>query len=100
QAYFDALETAARKTPSIEIISARSKHQIAAYIVIAFCQDWVYYLHGATDASHRESRPMDLIFYQTLSRLASEGYEVFNFLSSPRTQPGLVRYKEKWGGIS
>ena len=28
------------------------------------------------------------------------GCESFNFMSSPPNQPSLVRYKEKWGGVT
>ena len=30
----------------------------------------------------------------------NQGMECFNFMASPVNQPSLIRYKEKWGGVT
>ena len=37
---------------------------------------------------------------EAISSAAGKGLSAFSFLPSPSAQVGLVRFKEKWGGVS
>jgi hypothetical protein len=59
--------------------------------------DTCYYLHGAVDETARSTGVADLILFQLISQGRSDGATRFSLMASPRDQPGLVKYKKKWG---
>lgn len=100
QEYFNALAEACKSSELFNTHTAWSGDGLAGYVVTAKSGDWVYYLHGASDPGYTALRPMDHLFSRLLDSLSDGSCEVFNFLSSPPAQTGLVRFKEKWGGTS
>ncbi|PBS11721.1 hypothetical protein CMZ82_13110 [Lysobacteraceae bacterium NML93-0792] len=55
------------------------------------------YLHGAHAPAVRAHHPSDLLYLAMLEAARSRGLRAFDFLASP--QPGLLHYKEAWGGV-
>lgn len=59
-----------------------------------------FYLHGGFVSKFTEYRAPDLLMFEAIEWAKSKGAESFDFMSSPSDQAGLIRYKEKWGGVS
>ena len=98
--YFRQLLELARKTPALQCWLAVLDGAVVAFITLAREGDTIYYLHGAVAHSYQRYRPGDLAFNAAIRWAKEEGASQFNMMSSPLNQPSLVRYKEKWGGVT
>ena len=58
------------------------------------------YLHGGFDAAFAAELPSDRLLLNAITGAQTEGLQIFNMMASPPDQPSLVRFKEKWGGIT
>jgi lipid II:glycine glycyltransferase (peptidoglycan interpeptide bridge formation enzyme) len=98
--YFRALVKLAQETAVLRCWLAKKGEETAAFLVAAQEEDVVYYLHGAVNRIHQQARPGDLLFHHAIEWGKSQGGLQFNMMASPLSQPNLVRYKEKWGGVT
>ncbi|RME07333.1 MAG: GNAT family N-acetyltransferase [Bacteroidetes bacterium] len=98
--YFRALVKLAQETAALRCWLAKKGEETAAFLVAAQEGENVYYLHGAVNREHQQARPGDLLFYHAIQWAKSRGAAQFNMMASPLSQPTLVRYKEKWGGVT
>ncbi|MFQ5419253.1 MAG: GNAT family N-acetyltransferase [Anaerolineae bacterium] len=98
--YFQALVKLAQETAVLRCWLAKKGEETAAFLVAAQEGDIVYYLHGAVNRIHQQARPGDLLFHRAIQWAKNQGAGQFNMMASPLSQPGLVRYKEKWGGVT
>jgi len=96
--YFQALVRLSLKDKRLRVMLARHGEDAVGFLTAAISNDTAYYLHGASRATAMHLRPSDLLFSEAISWARAEGANAFNMLASPAHQPGLVRYKEKWGG--
>lgn len=71
-----------------------------AFLVAVHDGKTVFYLHGAFDWEYRRHQASDLLFYNAINWAKERGATQFNMMSSPVSQPSLVEYKEKWGGVT
>lgn len=100
QAYFRALVTLAQTLPSLKVYLAVFEQEIIGFLVCAYHGPSAYYLHGGTDYAYREHYPSDLLFYHAIHQAREAGLVSYNMQGSPKHQPTLVDYKEKWGGMT
>lgn len=98
EAYFRALIKLSRASDQLRCIGAYAGDELAGYLVAALSGDTVYYLHGATGPRFQHKRPSDALLCDAIKWAREIGALHFNMMTSPRLQPGLVFYKEKWGG--
>lgn len=97
--YFRQLTILAQKNYNLNILVAIND----ADEVIGFAV-WIkhlgngYYLHGASDRKYSKDQPSELLIYKAISQASESFVKGFSFMGSPRNQPGLIRFKEKWGG--
>lgn len=98
--YFRHLVQLSTVTPRLRCLLAISRGEIAGFLVVGLDGATAYYLHGATNPALQGSRPADLLFYEAIAWSQGEGMESFNMMASPASQGSLVRFKEKWGGIT
>lgn len=96
--YFRSLVKLAASDDKLDVMTATHDGEIGGFLVVARHGSTSYYLHGGTDERFRRESPSDLLFDYAIHRARDAGSKRFNFMSSPRNQPSLVRYKEKWGG--
>jgi hypothetical protein len=100
EAYFKGLVSLARTNPGLRCLFAMLKDEIAGFVVVCRHGDTAYYLHGGTNSLHRRHNPSDLLLYEAITWASQIGSRCFNLMASPEKQLSLVRYKEKWGGIT
>jgi len=98
--YFRALISYSLTTLNLRCLLASFRNQIAGFLVVALANNTVYYMHGAVNPALQRYRPGDLLFHSAIKSAQKEGISCFNMMASPADQPSLVRYKEKWGGIT
>ncbi|NEV64835.1 GNAT family N-acetyltransferase [Thiorhodococcus minor] len=96
--YFAKLLELASCTDRLRILAAFDNAELAAYVVTVLDRDVAYYLHGATHPERKASGVSDLLVYTALEWARNQGMRCFNLMSSPASQPGLIRFKEKFGG--
>ncbi len=82
-----------------EMMLAWHQGRIAAGIVVLKSGPVAYYFFGASDADALAHRPNDLLFSEAIRSSAAEGARTFDFMTSRPTDSGLIRFKEKWGGV-
>jgi hypothetical protein len=98
--YFSRLIELAATRQDLRVITARKHGDIAGFFVLVMDADTAYYLHGGTNFELPNYHSAPLLFEAAIEAAKSRGLRCFNFMSSPADQPTLVRYKEKWGGIT
>ncbi|MFC3813561.1 GNAT family N-acetyltransferase [Lysobacter sp. GCM10012299] len=69
----------------------------SAFAVTARHGRVAYYLHGAVEPSARACGDGDVLLARLIENARKGGALSFSLMASPRDQPGLVRYKSKWG---
>jgi CelD/BcsL family acetyltransferase involved in cellulose biosynthesis len=95
--YFGRLVELASTHENLRVLLAKRDQAIAAFVVVARQGATACYLHGATDWSMRDYRPTAVLFNDAIEWAKTAGCQCFNFMSSPKDQPSLTQYKEKWG---
>ncbi len=95
--YFNSLIDLSQKSPALRCSVAKVDGEFAGYMVVVLDNNVAYYLHGASALEYRQFRPNDLLFSEAITWAKEQGMKTFNFMSSPASQPSLIRYKEKWG---
>jgi len=71
-----------------------------AFIIVVYDGDTAYYLHGGYDAHYARLRSGYGLISLAIAKARDSGCRAFNLMASPADQPALVKFKEKWGGIT
>lgn len=100
ECYFQELMTLALRTTRLRVRVARKSGVVLAYFIMTLEGEEAIYLHGGLARDHSALRPSDLLYLDAISWAQEQGVKTLSFLSSPKDQPDLMRYKEKWGGQS
>lgn len=96
-AYFHGLVDLAQRSSRLRCFNAFVAGRLAGFAVIALHRTSAYYLHGAIDRQHARQGITDLLLSRAIPWARQQGMLQFNLMTSPASQPSLVRYKEKWG---
>lgn len=70
---------------------------LQAFAVMARHGKWGYYLHSATSSDTKRTGINDLLLEELVVEARETGCAHLSFMSSPWQQPGLIRFKQKWG---
>ncbi|HED13536.1 MAG TPA: GNAT family N-acetyltransferase [Gammaproteobacteria bacterium] len=95
--YFTSLIALSAHNPNVLCLTALKGGKLAGFLVVCMHMYSAYYLHGGTAPEFRRQSPSDLLVHQAIEWSKKVGAHQFNLMTSPRSQPSLVRYKEKWG---
>ena len=98
--YFSSLIALSQKHKGLRCLLAVLDGQIGGFLVVARHGRIANYLHGATDPRFKQHSPSDLLLYEAITWAQHQEMDCFNLMTSPGGQQMLVRYKEKWGGIT
>ena len=98
--YFRNLVRAAQTGTVLRCIGAYDANTLAGFAVVAVDQRHGYYLHGAATVGAKRSGVSDLLVHASIEWAQQHGMEHFSLMSSPASQPGLIRYKEKFGATT
>jgi hypothetical protein len=96
-AYFQALLELAEHCGQVRCIAAFHDQEMAGFIITVQDKNTGYYLHGATARAWKSRGISDLLVCTALDWAQHLGMTSFNLMTSPPSQPGLIRYKEKFG---
>ncbi|MBB6522708.1 GNAT family N-acetyltransferase [Pseudoteredinibacter isoporae] len=98
RAYFEALLSGNHS--DLRCMLACVEGECVAMNIAAFQGKQAFYLHGGFVGEFSEYRAPDLLMFTAIEWAKKKGAESFDFMSSPSSQAGLIKYKEKWGGES
>ena len=98
--YFNELIELSHIQSNVRCLLAFLQDELAGFIVIVMHKQTAYYLHGASKVSLRRYCASDRLLFKGIVWAKEMGMNCFNFMASPNDQPSLIRYKEKWGGIT
>lgn len=100
--YFQALTALAEQNQYLDcrVGMPADRDEPCAFIVIAHDGDTAYYLHGGYDARYAYLRSGYGLMNLAIAYARDNGCKVFNLMTSPADQPALVKFKEKWGGVT
>jgi len=99
-AYFRALIKLSKASGKIRCLLAMLDEQFVGFEVVACHGQTGYSLHGCTNPEYKKYSTSDLLTYSAVSWAREQGMLSYNFMSSPQERKSLVRYKEKWGGVT
>ena len=100
ETYFTGLISLAQSHSGLRCILARLDDEIAGFVIVCRHGETAYYLHGGTNLSLKRHNPSDLLLYEAVTWAKQEGSQCFNLMTSSESQSSLIRYKEKWGGVT
>lgn len=100
RAYFGALMQLASTCSRLRVFIGRIDGRAVAFIVTALHGRSGYYLHGGFDTDFASAYPSYPLLETAIAWARDNGAAIFNMMSSPADQPKLVRFKEKWGGVT
>lgn len=95
--YFEMLIELSAVNEAVRVCAAVIDTELAGFLVTVRHEDVTYYMHGGTADQYRRLSPSDLLMASAIQQAQSAGGDSFNLMTSPRNQPSLVAYKEKWG---
>jgi hypothetical protein len=96
--YFASLMHIARQSDWLRVIGVHDRDRaLRGFAVSAIHGDSAFYLHGGVDAQGKREGVSDLQLAFLVDAARDAGCRRFSLLSSPWDQPGLLRYKRKWG---
>jgi lipid II:glycine glycyltransferase (peptidoglycan interpeptide bridge formation enzyme) len=100
--YFQALTTLAEHNKNLDcrVALPADSDEPCAFIVVAHDGDVAYYLHGGYDQRYARLRAGYGLMSLAIAHARDRGCKAFNLMASPANQPDLVKFKEKWGGIT
>lgn len=98
--YFQKLIKLSIVQPLLRVFVATRGSDTAGFLVMARHGTTSHYLHGGADPAYRKSSPSDLLLNHAIHAARLDGSETFSLMASPSDQLSLVRYKEKWGGVT
>lgn len=98
--YFSELIKLAKTNSRLRCLLAIKDDIVAGFLVVACHHRSAYYLHAGTQESFKQLCPSDLLLHEAITWAKEQGMERFNMMASPPNQVSLMRYKEKWGGIT
>jgi lipid II:glycine glycyltransferase (peptidoglycan interpeptide bridge formation enzyme) len=100
QSYFCSLISLSQKSSLLRCLLAIAEDKIIAFLIVGINHDVAFYLHGSVDYKYQSLRPYDLLFVKAIEWAKENKCNKYNMMDSPNDQPSLVRYKEKWGGVT
>lgn len=96
--YFSELGRLSAMDRRLKVVSALdSGAEFRGYAVLAIHGTSGHYLHGAVDPQCGRQGISDLLLDHLIGEAREAGCRRFTFMASPWSQPGLIRFKEKWG---
>lgn len=98
--YFCELINLAKTHSRFRCLLAMMDDKVAGFLVVACHHRTAYYLHSGTYPQFKLYTPSDLLLYKAIKWAKNQGMERYNMMASPPNQPSLIRYKEKWGGVT
>ncbi|MFZ1830587.1 MAG: GNAT family N-acetyltransferase [Candidatus Competibacteraceae bacterium] len=101
KAYFDALVAFSERDPRVFMHVGETPHgKVCGFIAVAHDGITSYYLHGGFDRHYASLRPGYGLMTEAIINARDHGAMRFNLMASPADQPALVKFKEKWGGVT
>lgn len=100
--YFQALTTLAEDNENLDcrVALAADSDNPCGFIVVAHDGEIAYYLHGGYDLRYARLRSGYGLMSLAIAYARDKGCKTFNLMASPVDQPDLVKFKEKWGGVT
>ncbi len=88
-----------QQMPQAHLYLTCRQEQVLAGIVVFCYEKSVIYAYGASvkNPDMLRMRPNDLLFWHVITKMKTQGYEIFDFGTSPISNSNLLRYKENWG---
>lgn len=84
----------------VKMFGLKDDRALLSMIITVRHADAVYYLHGGSVPEVMSRGASDFLMQMAIEDAQDTCANSFNFLSSPNDQAGLIKFKEKWGGIS
>jgi len=100
KAYFENLVASISASDLLRCIGAFDDQKLIGFVVVGIHGKTAYYLHGATNINYTNFRVSDGLYLEMILWAKEKKLDIVNFMSSPQAQMGLIKYKEKWGGVT
>ena len=98
--YFKSIIELSNSKNEIRCTCIKKDNEIIAFLVVTLNGNTANYLHGAINYDYRKTLPNDLLIYDAIVWAKNSNIASFNFMCSPVNQLNLIKYKEKWGGLT
>lgn len=98
--YFRALVEVGKTNRAIRCFLAMKEDDVAGFLAVAHHHETAYDLHCCIDPGFSKYNPSDLLTCNSIAWAKGHGVKRYNLMASPLNRMSLVKYKEKWGGIT
>lgn len=98
--YFRELISYSLFNDDLRCILALADKEIAGFLIVACHHETAYDLHCCIQQDYKRYATSDMLTYVSIRWAKEQGMRYYNLMSSPANQMSLVRYKEKWGGVT
>ncbi|HEX9068292.1 MAG TPA: GNAT family N-acetyltransferase [Ktedonobacterales bacterium] len=95
--YFRALWERLAPLGMARFLLAEHEGKIIAGIVLLTSGKTVRYAYGASDPTHLQLGPNNLLMWEAIDWACQQGYSVFDFGRTARDNTGLMEFKRGWG---
>ena len=95
--FFKALWDIMGPEKMIEIRYADYEGQPISAIMLLKYKDTVMYEYGATEAGFHRLAPSPFLLWGAILQACEEGYKIFDFGRTDKSEQGLVQFKSRWG---
>lgn len=79
------------------ILLAKINNQCIAGVIILYSEDSAYYFMNASKKDYLGYCPNDLLVHSAITLSIQKGKNYFDFMTSPKNEIELIKFKEKWG---
>lgn len=100
--YFQALIALAEHNQHLDCTVGffADRDEPCTFMATAYDGDTAYYLHAGYDIRYARLRSGYGLMSLAIAKARDNGCTKFNLMASPVNQPTLVKFKEKWGGVT
>jgi len=97
--FFEGIHEAFADDDAVLVLLARVDGEPIAGAIYLVWNDVLYYKFGASLGEHLALRPNEAIFREAIRIAHERGLRLLDWGLSDLDQPGLLRFKRKWGGV-
>ncbi|MCL5019791.1 MAG: GNAT family N-acetyltransferase [Patescibacteria group bacterium] len=97
--FFQTVQDMFSPTNRVRLILAGFEGKVLAGVILLYYKDRVYYSFGASTKNQAvlQMRPNQALFWEVIKEASENGYKVFDFGFSHKSNIGLIRFKSQWG---
>ena len=80
-----------------KLFIAKKDNERAAGILLLYFKETIEYFTPVIQKEHRSDQPLSLLIFEAMKSGIREGYKIWNWGGTWKSQDGVYRFKSRWG---